>query len=283
MTSKNRQRITPDRVTDGNTAAGKATADTKDRPAKGARLLWQLYWAWFRMGLFTFGGGYAMLPMIQKEVIDRYHWADEEEVLDYYAVGQCTPGAIAVNTATFIGYKVAGTAGGIISTLGVITPSLLIISVIASLLNHFADYPVVQHALAGIRVAVCVLMFVSIEKLLKSGVKGISSWIIFAAAFVLSYFTGISTVVLVILAGAAGYAIFIMKKKRKNTPLPDKSAAASSAGDYAQPDSGTQSDEQSSNSIVHADGQLTDDSKRQNVSISGETDSQDGSGRDGRR
>ncbi len=283
MTSKNRQRITPDRVTDGNTAAGKATADTKDRPAKGARLLWQLYWAWFRMGLFTFGGGYAMLPMIQKEVIDRYHWADEEEVLDYYAVGQCTPGAIAVNTATFIGYKVVGTAGGIISTLGVITPSLLIISVIASLLNHFADYPVVQHALAGIRVAVCVLMFVSIEKLLKSGVKGISSWIIFAAAFVLSYFTGISTVVLVILAGAAGYAIFIMKKKRKNTPLPDKSAAASSAGDYAQPDSGTQSDEQSSNSIVHTDGQLTDDSKRQNVNISGETDSQDGSGRDGRR
>ena len=157
MTSKNRQRITPDRVTDGNTAAGKATADTKDRPAKGARLLWQLYWAWFRMGLFTFGGGYAMLPMIQKEVIDRYHWADEEEVLDYYAVGQCTPGAIAVNTATFIGYKVVGTAGGIISTLGVITPSLLIISVIASLLNHFADYPVVRHALAGIRVAVCVL------------------------------------------------------------------------------------------------------------------------------
>ena len=83
MTSKNRQRITPDRVTDGNTAAGKSTADTKDRSAKGARLLWQLYWAWFRMGLFTFGGGYAMLPMIQKEVIDRYHWADEEEVLEY--------------------------------------------------------------------------------------------------------------------------------------------------------------------------------------------------------
>ncbi|MDY6286716.1 MAG: chromate transporter [Lachnospiraceae bacterium] len=272
MTSKNRQRITPDRVTDGNTAAGEATADTKDRPAKGARLLWQLYWAWFRMGLFTFGGGYAMLPMIQKEVIDRYHWADEEEVLDYYAVGQCTPGAIAVNTATFIGYKVAGTAGGIISTLGVITPSLLIISVIASLLNHFADYPVVQHALAGIRVAVCVLMFVSIEKLLKSGVKGISSWIIFAAAFVLSYITGISTVVLVVMAGAAGYAIFIMQKKRKIEPLMD---------DIKQQNAGIPSETDIKQQNANIPGET--DSKQQNVNIPGGNDSQDDSGKDGRR
>lgn len=195
---------------------GDMTAEKQtNRTAHGAGLIWQLYWAWFRMGLFTFGGGYAMLPMIQKEVIDRYHWADEEEVLDYYAVGQCTPGAIAVNTATFIGYKVGGTAGGIISTLGVVTPSLLIISVIAALLQNFADYPAVQHALAGIRVAVCVLMFVSVEKLLKSGVKDFPSWIIFGAAFVLSYFTKISTVILVVLAGAAGLAVSSVRKSRK--------------------------------------------------------------------
>ena len=92
------------------------------------KTLIQLFCAWFKMGIFTFGGGYAMLPMIQKEVIEKYHWATEDEVMDYYAIGQCTPGVIAVNTATFIGHKVKGIAGGIVATLGVVTPSIIIIS-----------------------------------------------------------------------------------------------------------------------------------------------------------
>ena len=182
---------------------------------KSMRELLDLFTAWFRMGLFTFGGGYAMLPMIQREVIEKHHWATEEEVMDYYAIGQCTPGVIAVNTATFIGYRIHGVAGGIIATLGVVSPSLIIITLISALISNFSDLPVVRHALAGISVAVCVLMFVSIEKLIKRGLKDVPGWIIFAAAFVLAYFTKISTVLLVIGAGAAGYLIMQAGKCRE--------------------------------------------------------------------
>lgn len=174
-------------------------------------MLWNLYVSWFKMGLFTFGGGYAMLPMIQKEVIEKHHWATEDEIMDYYAIGQCTPGIIAVNTATFVGYKLKGIIGGIVATLGVVSPSLIIITVIAQLISNFSSLAVVQHALAGIEVAVCVLMYVAIEKLLKKGVKDVPTFIIFALAFILAYFTNISTVILVVLAGAAGYVLYAVK------------------------------------------------------------------------
>ena len=175
----------------------------------------ELYTSWFKIGMFTFGGGYAMLPMIQKEVIDNHHWATEEEIMDYYAVGQCTPGVIAVNTATFVGYKTAGIWGGIIATLGVVSPSLIIISLISALIRNFSSYPVVQHALNGIEVAVCVLMFTSIEKLVKSGVKGVSGWLLFLGAFVLSYFTSVSTVLLVMIAGAIGYVLYTIEHRKE--------------------------------------------------------------------
>lgn len=127
----------------------------------------QLYLAWFKMGLFTFGGGYAMLPMIQREVVEKYRWASEEEILDYYAIGQCTPGIIAVNTATFVGYYQKGVFGGIVATLGVVSPSFIIITAIASLIANFSQYAIVQHALAGINVAVCMLMIKAIMNLWK--------------------------------------------------------------------------------------------------------------------
>ncbi|MCR5228624.1 MAG: chromate transporter [Solobacterium sp.] len=178
------------------------------------KVLWDLYISWFKMGLFTFGGGYAMLPMIQKEVIDRHHWATEDEIMDYYAIGQVTPGIISVNTATFVGYKLKGIIGGIVATLGVISPSFIIISLIASLISNFADIPMVQHALRGIQVAVCVLMFSAIEKLYKKGVRNTAGIIIFAAALILSYFTDISTMILVIFAGAAGYAVTCFRSRK---------------------------------------------------------------------
>lgn len=166
-----------------------------------------LFVSWFKMGLFTFGGGYAMLPMIQREVIEKHKWATEDEIMDYYAIGQCTPGIIAVNTATFVGYKVKGIPGGIIATLGVVSPSLVIISLISALITNFSELEVVQNALRGIQIGVCVLMFVAIQNLIKKGVKNMPSWIIFIAAFVLAYFTNISTVILVVIAGIAGYVI----------------------------------------------------------------------------
>lgn len=168
------------------------------------KVLWQLYVAWFKMGLFTFGGGYAMLPMIQREVIEKYHWATEDEIMDYYAIGQCTPGVIAVNTATFVGYYQKGVIGGIVATLGVVSPSLVIISLIAGLITNFSDLLVVQYALNGIRVAVCMLMINAIIKLGKSSLKNAVGYGIFAVALVLSLFTDLSTVLLVIMAGVAG-------------------------------------------------------------------------------
>ena len=172
---------------------------------------WEYYISWFKMGLFTFGGGYAMLPMIQKEVIEKHHWATEDEVMNYYAIGQCTPGVIAVNTATFIGYKLKGVAGGIVCTLGVISPSVLIITLIAALISNFSDLLIVQKALQGIRVAVCVLMTYSIIKLWKSSVKNIAGIVLCLTVFTLSFFTSISTVILVILAGISGVVLSQLK------------------------------------------------------------------------
>ncbi len=168
------------------------------------KILLNLYFAWFKIGLFTFGGGYAMLPLIQKEVIDKHHWASEEEILDYYAIGQCTPGIIAVNTATFVGYYQKGILGAIAGTLGVVSPSFIIITLIAALISNFMEITVVQHALAGINVAVCMLMINAIMNLWNKSIKNIAAFTIFAVALVLSLFTDLSTVYLVILSGVLG-------------------------------------------------------------------------------
>lgn len=170
------------------------------------KLLFLLYKAWFKMGLFTFGGGYAMLPMIEREVIQKHHWATEEEIMEYYAIGQCTPGIIAVNTATFVGYYQKGVIGGVVATLGVISPSLIIITLIASLINNFAELAIVQHALKGINAAVCMLMIYAISNLWGKSIKNIGAFSIFLIALILSYFTNVSTVYLVVLSGVLGIA-----------------------------------------------------------------------------
>ena len=128
--------------------------------------LWELFWAFAKMGVMTFGGGMAMLPILQREVVEHKHWATEEELTDYFAIGQCTPGIIAVNTATFIGQKFAGNLGGIVATLGVVFPSLVIITILAAFINNFAHIAWVQNAFAGIQVCVCVLIFNAVRKLL---------------------------------------------------------------------------------------------------------------------
>jgi chromate transporter len=152
----------------------------------------------------TFGGGYAMLPIIQREVVEKKQWATEEEILDYYAIGQCTPGIIAVNTATFIGNKQKGILGGFLATFGLVLPSLIIISIIAAVLTNFAEISAVQHALAGIRVAVVVLVGYSVKKLAKSGVRGAFGWCLFVLTFRVSALFGVSPVLVVVLAAVAG-------------------------------------------------------------------------------
>lgn len=168
-----------------------------------------LFLTFARIGGLTFGGGYAMLPLLQREIVEKYHWATEEELADYYAIGQCTPGVIAVNTATFVGYKRRGVAGGILATLGVAFPSLIIITVIAAFLQNFADYRVVQDAFAGISVCVCVLILNAVVKLWKKSVVSRGTLGIFLAVFggsVALDLAGVdvSPVVMVVLSGVAG-------------------------------------------------------------------------------
>ena len=166
--------------------------------------LLSLFLSFAKVGVMTFGGGYAMIPILEREIVDRQGWASREDLMDYYAVGQCTPGVIAVNTATFIGYKIAGPLGGIVATLGVVFPSVVIICIIAGVLTNFADIPAVKSAFTAIRVCVCVLIFNAVLKLWKGAVKDKAGLILFLIVFVLSLFFDISPVVFVVMCALAG-------------------------------------------------------------------------------
>lgn len=166
--------------------------------------LLQLFLTFAKIGVMTFGGGIAMLPILQRELVDKRQWSTEDELTDYFAIGQCTPGIIAVNTATFVGQKLRGIAGGIVATLGVVFPSLVIISILAGLISGFADLPVVQNAFAGIRVCVCVLIFNTVLKLLKTSLVDWKTAVLFCAVFLLSCLTNVSPVIFVILSAGAG-------------------------------------------------------------------------------
>ena len=177
--------------------------------------LLSLFFTFAKIGVMTFGGGYAMIPILEREVAEKQGWASSEELMDYYAVGQCTPGVIAVNTATFVGYKVAGVIGGIVATLGVVFPSLVIITVIAGILTNFADLPAVNSAFAAIRVCVCVLIFNSVLKLWKSAVKDRAALALFLIVFVLSLFFDISPIVFVLFCAVAGIILTRMGVRGK--------------------------------------------------------------------
>ena len=164
-----------------------------------------LFLTFAKIGVCTFGGGMAMLPILQREVVEKKGWTTDEELNDYYAIGQCTPGIIAVNTATFIGCKNKGIPGGILATLGVVFPSVVIITLLAAFLRTFAEIPAVQHAMVGVNACVVALIANSVIKLGKSSVKDRVTAGIFLAALVLAFFVGVSPVWLVLAAGFAGY------------------------------------------------------------------------------
>ena len=186
-------------------------------------IYFDLFWTFAKIGVCTFGGGYAMLPALQREVVEKRSWATEEELTDYFAIGQCTPGVIAVNTATFVGQKQKGASGGVIATLGVVFPSIVIIMVIAAFLQNFAHLPAVVHAFNGVRACVCALILSSVLKLRKTTIVDKATLGIFlvalvlavtgvfvtppdtAAGAVLGFFT--SPIVLVVAAGVAGLCV----------------------------------------------------------------------------
>ena len=177
-------------------------------------IYWDLFLTFAKVGVMTFGGGYAMLPILQREVVENKRWATEEELMDYFAIGQCTPGIIAVNTATFVGQKNRGILGAIIATIGVITPSLFIISLLAGVIEAFSHIMWVQYAFGGIRVCVCVLIFNAVVKLFKKAVIDKFTLVIFAIVALGSCFTDISPIIFVILAAIASIAVKVLGGKK---------------------------------------------------------------------
>lgn len=161
-----------------------------------------------------------MLPLLRREVVEKRQLATEDEILNYFAVGQCTPGIIAVNTATFIGYKRRGVIGGIVTTLGLVTPSIIIIGIIARVLNEFSEIAWVAHAFAGIRIAVVALVFEALIKFMKAGVKTAVAVILFLGSFALAVFADVSAVWIVIGAVVIGIAYGFLLERLQNKEDP---------------------------------------------------------------
>ncbi len=181
---------------------------------EGVKELWQLFITFCRIGGFTFGGGYAMLPMLQSEVVTKRGWATEDEILDYFAIGQCTPGIIFVNTATFVGYKRQGVLGAISATIGSIFPSVIIVVIIAAVLNNFAQLPIVQHAFGAVRVVVGVLIVNAVIGMWKKSVVDKLCGVIAVVAFLLSAIFELSPIWVVLGAAVIGVVIPVLKEAR---------------------------------------------------------------------
>ncbi len=178
------------------------------------RMLWRLFWTFAKLGVMTFGGGYAMLPMLQREIVEDRGWATEEEMMDYYAIGQCTPGIIAVNTATFVGQKQKGIWGGIVASLGMIFPSLMIISLLAGVIESFSHLAWVQHAFGGVRVCVCVLILNAVVRLYKRAVLDKATLAIFLVVALGSFLTDLSPVIFVLVAALIGIALKNLEERK---------------------------------------------------------------------
>ena len=179
------------------------------------KILFELFMAFARIGGLTFGGGLAMLPMLKYELCEKRDWVTEDEIMDYYAIGQCTPGIIAVNTATFVGFKKKGVAGGIVATLGMITPSIIIILLVATVLNVFMGNEILMHALAGIRAAACALIASTVVTLARKGITDIICGVIFVAALLLSYFLHIPSIAIIAVSGIIGIITGLIRRRKK--------------------------------------------------------------------
>jgi chromate transporter len=179
------------------------------------KILLEMFLTFAKVGVMTFGGGYAMLPILQREVVDNKGWATEEELMDYFAIGQCTPGVIAVNTATFIGQKYKGTIGAIFTTLGVVFPSVVIISLLAGVIEAFSHLVWVQNAFGGIRICVCVLITNAVVKLFKKAILDIPTLVIFLIVALGSVLLDLSPVLFVVLSAVAGIVLKAIGGKKQ--------------------------------------------------------------------
>lgn len=176
--------------------------------------LLSLFAAFAKIGSIMFGGGLAMLPMLTREIVEKRKWATEDEILDYYAVGQCTPGIIAVNTATFIGFNYAGVLGGIVATIGIVTVPLIIILAIAAALQQFMGYAIVASALMGIRAVVCALLMHTVITLAKKSLIDLVTAMIFIIGTVLCFVFDLPPVLIVVIGGVIGLIVNKIREVR---------------------------------------------------------------------
>ena len=179
------------------------------------RELWTIFASYFRVGLLTFGGGYSIIPMLEKEAINKYNWLTKEELLDFFAVSQCIPGVIATNMAVMVGNKVKKLSGAVAASVGVVMPSLLIIMIIAAFLQNFADLEIVQNAFWGIRVVVAALIFGVVLSMFKTGIVDKLTFVIFVVVFLCSVFLSLSPIWYVVGAALCGLAATRLRKARE--------------------------------------------------------------------
>lgn len=173
-----------------------------------------LFLTFLKIGAFTFGGGYAMIPIIEKEMVEKHKWIKSEDILDIFAIAESTPGPIAINSATFIGYKIGGVFGSFCATFGVVLPSFTIISIISLVLREFSDIKAVQYAFNGIRAGVLALIIKALVSMYKKAPKGLFSYILMGASFVLAAFTEINVIFVIIGCGLAGLFNSLILKRR---------------------------------------------------------------------
>ena len=175
-----------------------------------------LFLTFLKIGTFTFGGGLAMIPLIQKEVCDNKHWLDEQDISDIVAISETTPGPVAINAATFVGFKTAGFSGACLATLGVVLPSFLIISLISLLLTQFQSIRAVQYAFMGIRAAVLALLLKALWMLFRSAKKNVFSYLLMGVSLVLTAFFKIDVVFVIIGCGLFGLLWSLLRRKEQS-------------------------------------------------------------------
>lgn len=181
---------------------------------KGKRL-WQLFLTFFKIGGFTFGGGYAMIPLIQKETVENHGWITDDDILEIIAIAESTPGPIAINSATFVGYRTAGVLGAMCATLGVVLPSFVVILAISYVLRQFQEIKAVQYAFNGIRAGVLALLFKALWTMYKKSPKGWVSYVVMAGAFLLTAFVKVNVFYVIIGCAVFGLVTSLLMKKKE--------------------------------------------------------------------
>ncbi len=181
---------------------------------KKLKLLFEVFWVFFKIGAFTFGGGYAMIPLISRETVENKKWISEQDILDIVAIAESTPGPIAINSATFVGYKVAGVWGSAFATLGTVIPSFVIILLISFVLDEFENLTVVKYAFEGIRAGVLALVVKALYTMYKKCPKSLISYIIMALAFILAAIIKIPVIYCIIVCGLMGLISSIIANRR---------------------------------------------------------------------